>query len=282
MENKKGRKNNVFTEIATPSELITYLNDSSKRLQKRNYLYHYTKLPNLIAMFQSRCWHLGSAKDMNDLLEYKNGDPVCWNNLFFASFMTESKESIGMWSMYSQPWEKGIKIALPVAVVRKWIENCTEILEVDSDTKKVTGRKIKIGREAAVWLSSVAYSDAQSLESTNIHETIWWSNQHNSNIQHATTIPELTGYIKDKAWDYEKEIRLKATFNNIQNFKRVAIALPDEVLNSMLITAGPLFEGDLLEEIKREVHRVVETDTSLFSGNLKLESICKNCSYKNH
>lgn len=35
-------------------------------------------------------------------------------------------------------------------------------------------------------------------------------------------------------------------------------------------------------ENEKEIHREVETDTSLFSENLKLESICQNCSYKNH
>ena len=43
---------------------------------------------------------------MNDNLEYKNGDPHRLRNLFFSCFMCEDKESIGMWSMYAQPWEK--------------------------------------------------------------------------------------------------------------------------------------------------------------------------------
>lgn len=280
MNNKKTEKSMAFAKITTPSELAKYLDNVSSRLQKRVYLYHYTKLPNLIAMFRSKCWHLCSAKDMNDLLEYKNGDSSRWNNLFFASFMTESKESIGMWSMYSQPWERGVKIAIPVAIVKNWIKKCTEIFEVDLNTKQLTGQKIKISPNVTLWLSSVAYSNAESLEYTGMQETISWSNRHNSNIKNATTIPELTGYIKDNAWDYEKEVRLKAEFDNIHNFKRVAIALPDEVLDAMIITAGPLFEGDLLDEIKKEIQRTVETDTSLFSGNLKLESICINCSYK--
>ena len=45
---------------------------------------------------------------MNDQLEFSNGDKERWKNIFFASFMMDMKESIGMWSMYSQPWESGV------------------------------------------------------------------------------------------------------------------------------------------------------------------------------
>lgn len=43
-------------------------------------------------------------------------------------------------------------------------------------------------------------------------ETLSWSNQKNASIRDAVRIPELTGYIKDVAWSYEKELRIKAEF----------------------------------------------------------------------
>lgn len=109
----KGMK---FPEIETSKDLISYL-DSKERLKHRKYVYHYTTLPNVIAMLKSKTWHLGNARNMNDLIEYANGDKSRWKNLFFASFMSENKESIAMWSMYSQPWEKGVKITISIKVI---------------------------------------------------------------------------------------------------------------------------------------------------------------------
>lgn len=280
MSSKSTERYLKFSDIATPTELTTYLDDVSDRLKNRTYLYHYTTLSKVIAIFKSKCWHLCNARDMNDMVEYNNGDKERWKNLFFASFMSDAKESIGMWSMYSQPWEKGVKIALPINVVKKWINDCTEIFEVSPSTFQLTGRKISINSDVTIRLSSVVYSNTASLESASAREELYWSNQTNSNIKQAAKIPDLTGYIKDKAWDYEKEVRLKAEFNNIEGYDRVAIALPDEIANAMIISAGPLFEGDLLEEINKEIKQDFQIDQSLFAGKLHIKSICKDCAYK--
>ena len=56
---------------------------------------------------------------MNDQLEYERGEKMIWEHLAFASFMTECKESIGMWSMYAQEWQDGIMLKIP----KKNLEN---------------------------------------------------------------------------------------------------------------------------------------------------------------
>ena len=274
------RKKTGFPEIATPMGLVSYLDDATSRLKNTKYLYHYTTLSRAIDIFKNKCWHLGNARDMNDLIEYNNGDPTRWKNIFFASFMSDAKESIGMWSMYSQPWEKGVKIAIPKKAVFEWIERTTEILEVSKSNYQLTGRKVKTEHGSEVRLSCVAYSNSASLESTNSDEVLTWSNKSNRLLLNATTIPELTGYVKDKAWDYEKEVRLKAEFQNINGFERVAIILPDEVLNQMIISAGPLFEGNLLKELAKEIGYEFEVEKSLFTRRLNLKSICKMCPYR--
>ena len=107
-----------------------------------------------------------------------------------------------------------------------------------------------------------------------------WSTAINTNIKNAVRIPELTGYIKDMAWSYEKEIRIKAEFENVRNIKRVAIPLTDEVIDAMTITASPLFEGDLHAELEREIARQVKTDASIFTHRLNIKTICQGCEYK--
>lgn len=280
-KDKKNEAPTNFPDIKTVEGLKLYLDDTANRLRNSPYLYHYTTVSNVIKMIQGKTWHLGNAAGMNDNLEYKNGDPLRWNNLFFSCFMCEDKESIGMWSMYAQPWEKGVKVALPRKVVREWIEDTKEILEISTTNYQPTGRAIAIEESgASLKLSSVAYCNADSLQETKANEKVMWSTAINTNIKNAVRIPELTGYIKDMAWSYEKEIRIKAEFENIRNIKRVAIPLTDEVIDAMTITASPLFEGDLHAELEREIARQVKTEESIFIHRLNIKTICQGCEYK--
>lgn len=268
-----------FAEIETIKDLIAYLDDK-ERLNNRDYLYHYTTIQNAIAIFKSKTWHLGNPRNMNDMVEYNNGDSKRWENIFFASFMTENKESIAMWSMYSQPWKDGVKITIPKAIMKIWVDNINEILEVSSKDHKVTKRSIPVNEKNIVHLSSVAYSNIVDGDSENKSRTLTWSNKTNTQILDITCSSELTGYIKDSAWDYEKEIRLKAEFENTFGFERVAVRVPDNVLDKMIISSGPLFEGDLSRRIAYEIKRDIQMGKSFFTKKLNIKPICDDCQYK--
>lgn len=269
----------VFKDISNPTDLIQYLCDDTRRLANSEYIYHYTTLSSAIKIIRSESWHLTNAADMNDILEYQNGDKSRWPNIFFGSFMTEDKESIGMWSMYAQPWEKGIKIAIPLNVLRRWIRGITKLEEISLSNYRPTGKTVLI-EPGQLDLASVVYSNTDSFTKKDNIEKLCWSNVVNTNLQNAAHMPELTGYVKDMAWSYEKEIRIRAEFNNRQGFQRVSIKLPDEVITSMIITASPLFEGNLMDELRRETQRQLIVDSSLFKGRLNIESICQSCELK--
>ena len=101
--NKKTSATN-FSKIDSPQDLISYLSNSKKRLTKQKsngaqYVYHYTKLSNVVSIIKSRSWWLKSPETMNDGLEFKNiSESQQCNAVFFASFMYDSSESIAMWS----------------------------------------------------------------------------------------------------------------------------------------------------------------------------------------
>lgn len=278
---KKARMDsgNSFANISTSDKLIKYLEDTDRRLRNSGYLYHYTTLRTVVSMINNNSWHLASAANMNDKLEYDNGNEKKWNNLFFSCFMTEEKESIGMWSMYAQPWEAGVKIAIPKEVVRHWINETKEVQEISVEDYRKTGQTIKIDpNNATLKISAVAYSNVDSLEAKSNQEKLIWSTATNTIIKNATHLEALTGYVKDMAWSYEKETRIKAEFANNNGFKRVAIELTDEVIDSMIITASPLFKGNLQQKLKDEIDRQLRTEESMFSGRLNIRTICQDCS----
>lgn len=272
-----------FPDIQTAEQLKMYLDDSANRLKNSRFLYHYTTVSNVIKILRSKTWHLGNASGMNDRLEYKTGqsiDPNRWNNLFFSSLMCEDKENIGMWSMYSQPWEKGVKITLPRKTVLNWIKETKRLLEISPTDLQPTGKEIIVdGHNVSLRLSAVAYSNADSLQD-NEQEKITWSNTKNYNIRQPMLRPELIGYIKNIAWSYEKEVRIKAEFNNSSGMQRVAVPLTDEVIKKMNITAGPLFEGSLKDVLLKEAVYEINTEQSIFTGQLNIKNPCLECELK--
>ena len=198
MEKIKTGKQMSFETIADSYQLIDYL-DAKARLNSSKYLYQYTTVNALVNMIRSKTLHLANAKNMNDQLEYQNGDPKVWNDLFFSCFMMEDDESIGMWSMYAQPWREGVKISLPREVLRKWVADTTEILEVSQATKQLTGRKIEDPGLFKLWISAVAYSNYDGIDHKKDEELLRCGNQINSNLRNVPRRSELTGYIKDMA-----------------------------------------------------------------------------------
>ena len=282
MPDDSKKKTKKFEDITKVADLIAYLDSFGPRLSITENLYHYTTLENAVKIIQGQKWHLVSAKDMNDRREYRNGDDKRWDNLFFASFMREDKESIGMWSMYSQPWRKGVKISIPKETFKQWVGEISVIHEISKINYQPTGRSIKLYKnsDARVYISTVAYSNSESLEDRKkSKEMLQCGGEKNVHIHNAVSIPELTGYVKDMAWVAEKEVRIKAEFDNSEyKFERVAIDVPDYVIENMTITASPLFKGDLHEELENTIKRLsIKTDKSLFNGDLEVKHPCSEC-----
>lgn len=277
MAEKKQRNFLSFDTIANSTDLIKYL-DESYRLKNSTYLYQYTSISALVNMLRSQTMHLANAKYMNDQLEYQNGDQEIWKNLFFSCFMMEEDESIGMWSMYAQPWRDGVKISIHKDILRRWVKETKELIEISQITKQPTGRVISDTDAFKIWLSAVAYSNYDGLSLKEDAEILRCGTQENKILRNVPHQPELTGYIKDMAWAYEKEVRVKTQFDNSVGFERVAIKMPDYVIDSLVITPSPLFEGDIEKRIESEVSRIIATDNSKFVGKLQIRSACDSCS----
>lgn len=273
-EVKKAR--NPFSDIETTESLISYLENSGRRTNI-NYLHHYTTLEVAVKIIHNEQWHICSAEQMNDMLEYESGDKKKWERKLFSSLMGEDKESIAMWGMYGQPWEKGVKISIPTKEVYKWLSNATTLNEISLEDYQPTGHSIEI-EKGSLKAIAVAYS--------NFHDTmddgeqvLRWSNQFNKkyNIS-ASSLGELTGYIKNKAWAYEKEHRIM--LDQESTFKRGSINVPEDVINSIILTPSPLFEGDFQNELTKTIKREIKIEQSIFFEKLHIRTICGQCDYK--
>lgn len=130
-----------------------------------------------------------------------------------------------------------------------------------------------------IWISRVAYSNQDNKEDIT-PETLFCGTKANQRLCAVAHQSELTGYIKDSAWNYEKEFRLKAQIQNAGEFDTVEIRLSDEFLESIRIISSPLFEGDLKEELGKEIEHQFNIGESFFTGKMKYNTVCDECNYK--
>jgi len=264
-----------FSEIETAKDLIGYL-ESARRRETTKFLHHYTSLDVAVNIIHKQQWHLCSAKSMNDLLEFSSGDILLWKDKLFSSFMGEDNESIAMWSMYGQPWETGVKISIPTGVVHRWIKNIDTLNEISTSSYSPTGRTAEI-EKGSLKVIEVAYFNCHDIEDEG-EQILTWSNQTNRKYYFTDSkTVELTGYIKNKAWAYEKEHRIM--FSQANEYERGSIAIPDDVINSLTVTPSPLFKGDFLSVLSKTIERTVDVRESLFSRKLNIRTICDRCSF---
>lgn len=101
----------------------------------------------------------------------------------------------------------------------------------------------------------------------------------NKLLKNTPHLPDLVGYIKDMAWEYEREVRVLAIVDKSIRCDRLAIELPDDLIDSIEIVAGPRFSGNLSERIRQEIQRLFTTNQSLFSGKLNWIP-CDSCPEK--
>lgn len=137
----------------------------------------------------------------------------------------------------------------------------------------MTGKKINVGDGNTCFLSAVAYSNTDSKESVSDVEQITWNTRKNTNISRASKLKELTGYIKDEAWAYEKELRVKVLFDTNVGFHRVALDI-SALIPQMIISTGPLFRGSLRQRLMDDLPGFDENnyhfDQSIFQNRFKM------------
>ncbi len=288
MSNKTSTTN--FKEINSPQDLIAYLSDNANRLDNiKNgsiqYVYHYTKLSNVVSIIKSGYWWLKSPKTMNDGLEFQHISELKQNKaVFFASFVYDSSESIAMWSMYAQPWEDGVFIRIPVAIFKKWIRYTTTIYTVHSHKNTSSTIEKSLIPVENLSIVRVAYTNSDSAQNKSEEKLICGSAE-NDLLKDTPHLLDLVGYIKDMAWKYENEVRVLVSADKNIKCDGLAIKLSDDLINSMEIVAGPRFSGSLSKKIMKEVHQQFIVKQSLFSNKLKWipcddcpeKSKCKEC-----
>ncbi|MBQ6105722.1 MAG: hypothetical protein IJL03_07220 [Lachnospiraceae bacterium] len=248
-----------FSKIDNPTELAQYLEDEEKiKDTSEQYVSHYTNFENVTKMVTGKKLYLANPSKMNDGLEFSYPGMDC-SKLYFSSFALEKAENLGMWSMYGQPWSDGIKISVPKKEFLDWAKKVAKVHLVDNTSCEViAGSTISNGFSART--TRVAYVEQGSKGV----EKIICGQAKNTSLK---TLDRqiLTGLIKDIAWSYEKEIRLRVDLDNTIPNNRIAIDIPESVLGRMIITTGPRFSNNVDKAVFSDVGAIQK---SIFTGKL--------------
>lgn len=226
-----------FSEITRPDELISYLKQP-QRFNSIKYVTKYTTMSSVLNIFSEEKLLINHPKNMNDMFEYEAFPKSRWNKICFASFITQNTESIAMWCMYAQPWNEGVKISIPFNAFKELIKNTPHLLSADynKDTGRYTPGSQEIPAKGILSFSRIAYKDGQTI-------TCIGRSDRNHNFKNPYSMPELAGYIKDSAWSYEKEMRLRVDLPESYSGNAVYLKLPKEFLDQIKVTTGPQFKG---------------------------------------
>lgn len=271
-----------FINAQNYEELRVFLN--SVALEHKLF-FHFTTMNALAQIVKTGKWRLSSAKKTNDLQELnEKGYKEKWKRIFAASFSHGDEDNMGMWKMYGcQEPDNQICIGFKSRAIKKWI-NAINFIDVNGHRLASNKRDTEYARDsqtALINFHDIIY--AHGFQNTP-EMRICWGNI----IKDPTKFngdpsqqPLLTGYIKNSAWEYEKETRLMvvlppAILNQFPNNPDyIFISFPfDDLIGGMSFRFSPFSHTSelvLKENLKKEL-RDAKTDPSIIE---KILSICR-------
>lgn len=164
--------------------------------------------------------------------------------------MDTDSESVAMWAKYGQPWDEGVRLGIPRDAFRRWINNIDEITDVDHNFLQIKQKNF-----GKVLYITEKITDGIRL-ANNRTNRLFYPYDHK---------PEMAGYVKDIAWDYEKEIRILVNTESFSG-KAIFVPIPDEVLDTMIITTSPRF---LDKEKQDELINIIGSSKRISDSVLK-------------
>ena len=277
---------NSFKKVTEIDDLIPYLENRFRRIDGKTMLHQYTSIQAALSIIQDHEFYIGSPSNMNDLLEYQHFDSGKWDDIFFTCFMEYKTESIAMWSQYAQPWDSGIRLSLPAGKIKEWLSSVKTVYSADPSTKKKDGHFKLEANKFIKSIHMVAYTNEDDIDKSNEKEIITVGKAENNMLENLYNKEKLCGYVKNSAWDYEKEIRFRIQIDNEDDdssnvkIKAIRISIPDDVIKSIEIMKGPRVpEGStqwkkLVDLLKKE--GLNNPSSSIFEGKLK-NMACDRC-----
>ena len=261
--------NNV--EIKDVASMIAFLKEKGVNHDK---YYHYTTWDSLKKILKYKTFLLtrGNSLNINDQHEaHMKGSWEEWNKIYIGSFAFGPSENMAMWGLYGLPWHDAVRLSIPKHKMNTWVDSIQEIKLFEN------GKTESFHDSFDASLNDVVY--ASGAEGDPIKYIYRGKNLNAKLPLGADKAKEMTGYVKNCAWQYENEVRLRIRLNHDTGFERIQVSVPDEVIDSINVTTGPYFRWkseDLYEQLIHE-NRIKESG---FKNLVRYKELCSMCQHE--
>ena len=264
---------NKTGQIVDVQSLIDFLERKGKN---HLYYYHYTNWKSLGYILNDHTFLLtrGNATFINDQHEATmKGSYDMWMKTYIGSFAFGSSENMAMWGLYGLPKTDAVRISIPRAKMIAWLHS------IDSVSLWINDKRDRRVQGCQSSLTDVIYISGTERNAVLTHGDSNWSVNNVPGLRNVSRKPEMTGYIKNYAWHYENEVRLRIVLPQESGAERICIEIPSDVVDSMIITTGPNFEPKYQDQLYLSLMNKRRITESSFSGLIKYRTICDLCKH---
>lgn len=229
-------------DSATNSDELKYCLNSNFKFENA---YHYTTLETLYKIYKNKTLRFSHLAIMNDKMEHKFAKN-CDDFFFCLTKEDGSVENFGMWAMYGKITEYdsnnptadkiGVKIQFPKAVIENLRNDFSLNFYAVGYGNILKGSKSKITSGTKVTKNDIALDGKI-----------------------------LAGYIKDIAWKYENEFRLRISKNNDKvelKGSHCDVKLSNEILKEFVVYPSPLSSKKECEKKFKSIQESEKLDVS--------------------
>lgn len=232
-----------------------YLMDFSKKAAlSHTWFHHFTSICGLKKILTNKQWKLSSAYSCNDLQEVgEKGIPEEWKRIFSISLSHGDEDCMGMWNTYGgKKLSQKIRITIPGKALSEWfnylIAQPIGLFSNDKHLQHNTDYKLS--------MHDIIYSFGRQCGEDS---TIAWDGLTHTLKRGDGTIynpsSSLTGYIKNSAWEYERETRIMVKLNSNRPVDHLLVNIPETVIQQFKITVCPFYNPiDYKTYLERELN----------------------------
>ena len=253
--------------------------------------YHYTTWGRFAKIMQGKfiegigerkLFALSRADGLNDGSESSK-------QVFVASFSYGDEEEVAMWTIYGVPHQEAVRLRFPMAAIMKWLrENPIDRVKMYGFKSKDDGvEELKDIHPLVIDLVDVGYygrNDKKKVAESN--SVVYHSARHvlapDGWANRVSRSAFAKTMFKQRGWAYEHEVRLVVQFAKgvkipyqklALDFTNLFDSLKTDLKKNVLL--GPSVKKSQLKAIKGIP--ISECDTSVFSGQLHMRTVCDWC-----
>ncbi len=181
---------------------------------------------------------------------------------------------MAMWGLYGLPWEDAVRISIPKDDMLYWIKNLSSVSLWDNGEQGIVTPS-KISLTDIVYVGGVKGSNDLRLT----HNDKSFSISRLNELHKLDENPKMTGYIKNFAWRYENEVRIRVELSRDTGYEKIMLKIPQETIDAIQITTGPYFRWKD-DALYQELCRQGKINESGFKNLVRYRAICSMCQHE--